>query len=68
MDHIVIQYTNYRHYWRNDKVVFCEECKWFATHFLSDANGNLMENHVCLNGLWTDDKDHICTSYEQVSE
>jgi len=46
-------------------MVYCEECKWFGVHFLSDASGNVTEHPVCLNGLWLDESDHICSSYER---
>lgn len=62
MGNIVIRYTSYEVM----MMVYCEDCKWFGIHFLSDANRNIMEHQVCLDGFDVEDSDHMCNGFEVI--
>ena len=49
-------------------MVYCEDCKWFGIHFLSDANRNIMEHQVCLDGFDVEVSDHMCNGFVGVSD
>jgi len=49
-------------------MVYCENCKWFAIHFLSDANRNIQENPLCIDGQEYADGDHYCKAYKEIQE
>lgn len=49
-------------------MVHCEDCKWFGTHFVFQANGETYENQVCLDGWDVEPGDHYCNSFRAVPD